>query len=70
MYPDESLIRDLGRISLVERQAGYRLDAPRGEHGHADRGMALAMGLPCVRQAMRSYVSQGRSSITYTSVCA
>ncbi|MGE0607688.1 MAG: terminase large subunit [Pirellulales bacterium] len=45
MYRDEELIRDLCRLSIVERQQGFRLVAARDEFGHADKGIALSMGL-------------------------
>lgn len=46
LYPDQQLITDLGRLSVQERAYGQRLVAPRDEHGHADRAVALSIGLP------------------------
>ena len=41
------LIRDLGRLSIVERGFGYKLEAPKDKRlGHADRAFALAIALP------------------------
>ena len=46
MYSDPLLISDLGKLSIVEKNFGYRLEAPRDELGHCDRGIALALAIP------------------------
>jgi hypothetical protein len=46
LFPDPDLIRDLERLSIVERSYGYKLEAVSDEEGHADRAIALAMLLP------------------------
>ncbi len=46
LYRDPALIRDLGKLSIVERQKGFKLEATRDEYGHCDRATALAMLLP------------------------
>lgn len=46
MYRDSALIRDLLRLSIVERSTGFKLEAPRDASGHCDLGFALAMLLP------------------------
>ena len=57
LYPDEDLMRDLGRLSIQERPSGgYRLSGTRDEHGHADRAMALAIALPLAWQAIGEVV--------------
>jgi hypothetical protein len=39
-------VADLGRLTIVEKSYGYRLEAVRDEHGHADLATALAIALP------------------------
>lgn len=43
---DGRLRRDLGKLTLVEKSYGYRLEATSDEYGHADVGTALAICLP------------------------
>jgi hypothetical protein len=47
-YDDEEgrLRRDFGKMNIVERSYGYKLEAVSDEHGHADVGTALAICLP------------------------
>ena len=40
------LVRDLGRLTIVERTFGYKLESARDETGHADLAIALAIALP------------------------
>lgn len=57
LYRDEDLARDLRSLCISEGKSGfgYRLTAPRGEHGHADRAIALSIALPpCVSLARKS----------------
>lgn len=51
LYRDEDLIRDLQRISIVEKPYGYKLEAVRDENGHADRATALAIVMPAALEA-------------------
>jgi len=57
LYNHPQLVRDLGRLSIVERPGGNgcKLVAPRDETGHCDAGMAFAMALSrtwwCIGQA-------------------
>ena len=46
LYDEPLLLRDLGRLSLIEKATGYRLTARRDSSGHADRAIALALCLP------------------------
>jgi phage terminase large subunit-like protein len=45
-YEDETLRRDLGKLHIVEKSYGYRLEAVSDQHGHADVGTALVICLP------------------------
>jgi hypothetical protein len=47
LYDDPPLIRDLGRLSIVERSFGFKIEAPKDAGGgHCDRGLAFAIALP------------------------
>jgi hypothetical protein len=46
LYRDDDLIRDLGRLTIVEKSYGYKLESTRDATGHADRATALAICLP------------------------
>lgn len=46
MYPDDGLIGDLMRLTIVERPQGFKLEAVSDEKGHADRATALAVAVP------------------------
>lgn len=48
LYHEPELLRDLEKLSIVERGWGYKLEAPRDEDGHCDRAIALAMVLPAI----------------------
>jgi len=45
LYRDEDLLNDLLRIQIEDKGIGYKVTAKRDDLGHADRGIALAMGL-------------------------
>lgn len=52
LYDDRELIRDLGRLSIVERAFGLKLEAPRDRvMGHCDKAIALALCLPFASEA-------------------
>ena len=46
LYNEPQLIRDLGRLTIVEKSYGYKLESTRDADGHADRATALAIALP------------------------
>lgn len=46
LFSDFLLLQDLGKLSIVERNFGYRLIAVSDQFGHADRGTALSIALP------------------------
>ena len=47
LYRDEKLIGDLTRLTIVERQFGYKLEAAHDAlAGHADTAFALGIALP------------------------
>ncbi len=50
LYPDERLLADLRKMSIVERVgsggSGLKLEAPRDATGHADAAFAFAAALP------------------------
>jgi hypothetical protein len=46
LYRDEDLIRDLLRLTIMEKSYGYKLEAVSDEFGHADRAIALSIALP------------------------
>lgn len=41
LYHDEGLLRDLSRVSLVERNGKYTIVMPRDESGHCDKASAF-----------------------------
>lgn len=41
IYHDDTLIRDLGKLSIVEKSYGVKLEAPRDEDGHCDVATAF-----------------------------
>ncbi len=63
-YGGDELIRDLGRLSIVEKSYGYKLESTRDADGHADRATALAICLPdAIRLAhFRAYTNHGTPS--------
>jgi phage FluMu gp28-like protein len=56
LWRDEQLIADLGRLCIVEKSFGYKLEASHDPNaGHADSAMALAIALP---RAMHAAVEE------------
>ncbi len=51
LYRDEAMLRDLSKLSIVERLGGLKIEAPRGADGHADAAFALAACLPAALEA-------------------
>jgi hypothetical protein len=45
LYPDDQLTADLGKLRIVERPFGYRIEAPRDASGHCDRATSLGLAL-------------------------
>jgi hypothetical protein len=46
LYRDDDLIRDLHRLTILEKRYGFKLEAVSDEHGHADRAIAGVIALP------------------------
>ncbi len=57
LYRDESLLRDLARLTIIERPIGFKLHSTRDEHGHADRATALAIALPWAAGTCTDYLN-------------
>ena len=55
IFPHEMLKVDILKINILERLIGYKLAAADDEHGHADRAMSLALGLPMAFIAMSDF---------------
>ena len=54
LYPDKKLIRDLGRLMIVEKSFGFKLEAVHDPvHGHSDTAFALAIALPSAVNTLR-----------------
>lgn len=58
LYEEEALLRDLSRIVIGERAGRVTIDGPRDEHGHCDRGLALAMALPWAFETKRALIER------------
>lgn len=41
LYPDDVLIRDLGKLNIVEKKYGVKLEGPRDDEGHCDVATAF-----------------------------
>jgi phage terminase large subunit-like protein len=50
LYREEELLEDLGRLTLSERNFGYKLTAVSDEAGHADRAVAMSIALPVMME--------------------
>jgi phage terminase large subunit-like protein len=46
IFDEPQLVRDLQRLSIVEKSFGHKLEAVSDESGHADRAVAFAIALP------------------------
>jgi hypothetical protein len=46
LYRDEKLIKDLKRLTIVEKPYGFKLESTRDTSGHADSATAMAIALP------------------------
>lgn len=55
LYRDEKLLADLGRLQVLERNLGYKLEAPRDENGHCDLATALVVALPYAIATLEQY---------------
>lgn len=55
MYQDDKLLADLGRLQVLERGIGYKLEAPRDANGHCDRATALVIALPYAIATLTDY---------------
>lgn len=57
LYKDELLISDLTKARIVERPSvGYKIEWPRDEHGHCDRGQCVASALPLLQSELRGLI--------------
>lgn len=55
LFRDEKLINDLTRLTIAERQFGFKLETVHdAEHGHADTAFALAIALPAATELLQS----------------
>lgn len=52
-----SLQQDFGKLSIVEKPYGFRLEAVSDESGHADVATALLIALPFARDALEGLVN-------------
>ncbi len=55
LYDDAELIRDLGRLSIIEKSYGHRLESTRNADGHADRATALSLAMLGAKSAPRTF---------------
>lgn len=56
LYPDAELERGLSRLSIVENNFGYKLEAPKDKSGgHCDKAIALTIVLPGAADAAVNY---------------
>ena len=56
LYDDQELLRGLGKLSIVERSFGCKLEATRDKGGHADKAFALAIALPDIAACAATFV--------------
>lgn len=70
LYHDRLLMDDLMRIAIEERPIGYKITATRDDRGHADRAIALAMGVPYGVEWMKELAAGSSQEETYSQVCA
>lgn len=52
LYPDADLLAELGRLRLVEKPYGYKIEAARTKDGHCDRATALTIAISLASKAM------------------
>ena len=58
LYPDVHLLRDLRKLSVIEKPEGFRLFSPRDSAGHADCAAALATVLPTAVQVANEIIAE------------
>ncbi len=58
LYPDDDLLRDLRRTTLVERAGRVTFSQPRDEHGHCDTASAFLMALVWARCTRADYLGE------------
>ena len=61
LYRHPALIRDLKRLTIVEKAYGFKLESTRDASGHADTAIALAMAL--VHATKRNLYSSSKIGI-------
>lgn len=54
LFNEPGLLRDLRRLTIVEKSYGFRLESTRDADGHADKATALALALLGVPKAQRA----------------
>lgn len=52
LYEDDQLIEDIGKLNIVEKGFGFKLEAPEDSSGHADSAMALAIAMAVLPVAL------------------
>jgi hypothetical protein len=57
------LRRDFGKLKVVRKAYGYKLEATSDEYGHADVGVALAIVLPRAIQMLSGHVGLQRDDV-------
>lgn len=50
LYRASELVRDLSRLTIMEKPWGFKLESARTEDGHADTAIALAICLPAAEE--------------------
>lgn len=55
---DQDLLDDIGRLAIEEKRWGHKLAAVSDEHGHADRAIALAIGLPVMMEVANTQTEE------------
>jgi phage terminase large subunit-like protein len=68
LYPTPELVKDLERLTIVERDFGLKLESAATEDGHADAAIALAIALPAARALVhaRSFQHQPPKALRIT----
>jgi len=68
LYHDEVLLRDLQHLNITERSWGFKIDPPRDDYGHGDRGMAFCIALAGAAEALELPASDEPWEITAATV--
>lgn len=58
LYREDSLMTDLAKLNIVQRQLGAKIEAPKDEEsGHCDLAMAFVTALPFARSVLCEYAA-------------